>query len=74
MENDLARLMRSLRFLGVITLLVAVSGLIVRAELSCDVLLLALLCMASVGAACLVVAHRLRKLLRLHTSKDPALF
>lgn len=74
MENDLARLMRSLRFLGVATLLVAVSGVIVRAELSCDVLLLVLLCMASVGVACLVFAHHLRQLLRLHTSKDPALF
>ena len=74
MENRLAEMMRVSRTIGVMLLLVAITGFIAREGFlreGLDIYALFLFCIASVGATCLTYAYHIRQLLRVQTGREP---
>lgn len=77
MEEKLALMMRVSRTIGAMLLLVAITAFIARGGFQhdgFDAYAGTMASIASVGVTCLIYAHYLRQLLRVHTGQDPRLY
>lgn len=73
MDSDLAKVMRALRIIGLGSVMVAGTGLIAT-KFTWDSYSAFLAVLGAVGATCLVIAHHLRRVIRLHTGEELDLF